>query len=99
MELGRAGQPLSTSLPPLPEGRMVDDQLVNPCHGMAFGADGGCTKVPTQASVPKSARVQSYPLRQSGAFLWIWIGDPEAIDHEPVDMADTTDPGWSFVTG
>lgn len=84
---------------PLPEGRMVDDQLVSPCHGMAFGADGGCTKVPTQASVSKSARVQSYPLRQSGAFLWIWMGDPEAIDHEPVHMAYTTDPGWSVVTG
>ena len=49
--------------------------------------------------IPNSARVQSYPLRQSGAFLWIWMGDPEAIEGDPVDMAYTTNADWSFVNG
>lgn len=84
---------------PLSEGQVVDDQIVCPYHGMQFGADGVCTKVPTQDSIPNSAKVQSYPLRESGAFVWIWMGDPEAIDHDPVDMTYTTDPDWSFVTG
>ena len=84
---------------PLSEGRVIDDKIVCTYHGMEFGADGICTKVPTQDNTPKAARVQSYPLRTSGAFIWIWMGDPELIDHDPVDMAYTTDPNWSFVHG
>lgn len=84
---------------PLSQGTVVNDQLVCPYHGMEFGADGGCTKIPTQDIIPKNARVQSYPLRESGAYLWIWMGDPEAIDHDPVDMSYTTDAGWSVVNG
>jgi vanillate O-demethylase monooxygenase subunit len=84
---------------PLSEGRVIDDKIVCAYHGMEFGADGICTNIPTQDMIPKSARVQSYPLRQSGAFLWIWMGDPEAIEEDPVDMAYTTNTDWSFVNG
>lgn len=84
---------------PLAHGKVINDQLVCPYHGMEFGADGVCTKVPTQNSIPRSAKVQSYPLRESGAFLWIWMGDPDAMDHDPIDMSYTTDPEWSFVHG
>ena len=84
---------------PLSQGKVVDDQLVCPYHGMEFGSDGICTNVPTQDTIPKSAKVQSYPLKEAGAFVWIWMGDPEAIDHDPVDMSYTTDQDWSFVNG
>lgn len=84
---------------PLSQGKIVNDQIVCPYHGMEFGADGVCTKVPTQKTVPGSAKVQSYPLWETGAFVWIWMGDPHAIDHDPVDMAYSTDPEWSFVNG
>lgn len=84
---------------PLSQGKVINDQLVCPYHGMEFGADGICTNVPTQDNIPKSAKVQSYPLREAGAFVWIWMGDPEAIDHDPIDMSYTTDPDWSFVHG
>ena len=84
---------------PLSEGVVRDDQIVCPYHGMEFSADGACTRVPTQAQMPKNARVQSFPVRDSGAFLWIWMGDPEAIDCDPVDMGYTADPNWSVVTG
>lgn len=83
---------------PLSDGRVIDDQLVCPYHGMEFGADGICTKVPTQDTVPAAARVQSYPVRQAGRFLWIWMGDPDRIDHDPVDMDYQTDPDWSTIT-
>ena len=53
----------------------------------------------TQSSVPETARVQSYPMREAGAFVWIWMGDPQAIDHDPVDMDYTIDADWSFVHG
>ena len=68
---------------------------------MRFGTDGGCTLVPTQTKVPANAAVSSYRLRESGAFVWIWMGDPEEIDnHEPpVDLGYTTDADSSVVTG
>ena len=84
---------------PLSEGRVIDDKIVCAYHGMEFGSDGVCTNIPTQDTIPSSACVQSYPLRESGAFVWIWMGDPEAIDHDPIDMGYTVHPEWSFVHG
>ena len=84
---------------PLSQGKVINDKIVCPYHGMEFAADGHCTKVPTQSQIPNRACVRSYPLRESGAFVWIWMGDPDAIDHDPVDMSYTDHPDWSFVTG
>ena len=86
---------------PLSEGRVEGNQIVCPYHGMRYGTDGVCTHVPTQSDIPAGARVRSYPLRESGAFVWIWMGDPEAIERHgpPVDLAYTADPQWSVVLG
>jgi len=85
---------------PLSAGRVIEDRIVCPYHGMEFAADGACVKVPTQDRIPPSSTVRSYPLVESGAFIWIWMGDPDKIENqEPVDLSYTTDPGWSFVTG
>ena len=86
---------------PLSEGRVEGNEIKCPYHGMRFGIDGVCTMVPTQTKVPPGASVASYPLRESGAFVWIWMGDPAEVDnHEPpVDLAYTTDPDWSVVSG
>ncbi len=86
---------------PLSEGRVDGDQIVCPYHGMRFGSDGTCTLVPTQSKIPAGSDIASYPVRESGAFVWIWMGDPAAIDdHEPpVDMGYTTDPDWTAIIG
>ena len=86
---------------PLSKGEVVDDQLVCPYHGLEFAPDGRCSKIPSQDHIPASVRVRSYPVRESGAFIWIWMGDPEDIDkHDPpIDMSYTTDPNWSVVQG
>ena len=39
------------------------------------------------------------PCEEAGAFVWIWMGDPEAIDREPPDVAYQVDKDWSFITG
>ena len=36
---------------PLSRGKVVNDQLVCTYHGMEFGKDGVCTKVPTQDNI------------------------------------------------
>lgn len=84
---------------PLSAGRVIDDRLVCPYHGMEFAADGQCARVPSQTTVPKQARVRSFAVKETGAFLWIWMGDQAAIDCEPVDLTYTDHPEWSFVTG
>ena len=53
---------------PLSQGRVEGGESICPCHGMAYGTDGTCTRIPTQSDIPGGARVRSYPLRESGAF-------------------------------
>ena len=84
---------------PLSEGHVEGDKIICPYHGMQFDTQGNCTKAPTQNMTPSTAQIPSFPVRESGAFVWIWMGDPEAIDCEPVDMSYTTNPNWSFITG
>ena len=40
-------------------------------------------------------------MRESGAFVWIWMGDPEEIENHdpPPDMSYSVDPDWSVVLG
>ena len=68
---------------------------------MAYSSDGTCTRIPTQSDIPGNARVRSYPLREGGAFVWTWMGEPEEIaNHDPpVDLSYTTDPDWSVLIG
>ena len=86
---------------PLSEGRVEGSEIVCAYHGMAYGTDGACTRIPTQSDIPGGARVRSYPLRESGAFVWIWMGEPEEIaNHDPpVDMSYTAAPDWSVLIG
>jgi len=58
-------------------------------HGMEFGTDGICTRIPAQEKIPATARVRSFPLVERDAMLWIWLGaadraDPATIPHYPV---------------
>ena len=86
---------------PLSRGRVEGENIVCPYHGMQFAKDGVCTHIPTQDNIPDSARVKSYPLRESGAFVWIWMGDPVQIDNHapPPDLSYTQDPNWSVALG
>ena len=68
---------------PLSIGRVEGDEIVCGYHGMRFGPDGTCTRVPTQDAVPATARVRSYPLLERGPFLWIWTGDPARAGDAP----------------
>jgi vanillate O-demethylase monooxygenase subunit len=83
---------------PLSRGTLDGDQIVCGYHGFAFEPGGACTWVPGQATVPKSARVRAYPLVESGPFVWIWMGDPEAADPATIpDHRITLDPEWPLI--
>ncbi|MDB5717660.1 MAG: Vanillate O-demethylase oxygenase subunit, partial [Sphingomonas bacterium] len=63
---------------PLSMGRLIDDQLQCPYHGLRFGTDGACVYNPHYDALPRAAKVASYPLLDRYGMLWIWMGDEPA---------------------
>ena len=84
---------------PLSEGYVTGNKIICPYHGMEFDTNGHCTKAPTQTMMPKTAQIPAFTVREAGAFIWIWMGDADAIDHDPPDVSYQTDPDWTFLTG
>jgi vanillate O-demethylase monooxygenase subunit len=85
---------------PLSRGALVDDQVVCAYHGFTYDATGACVRVPSQVHVPYGARVRSYPVREDGPFVWIWLGVAARSQHvEPPELPALRDPGWAVQGG
>jgi phenylpropionate dioxygenase-like ring-hydroxylating dioxygenase large terminal subunit len=82
---------------PLALGRLKDDVIECGYHGVAFGSDGRCVRVPGAEHPQAAMRVRDYPLVERGGLIWIWPGDAERAD--PAKIVDwwLTDPGWVSV--
>ena len=65
---------------PLAEGRVEGDNLVCAYHGITFGPDGRCVRIPSQDFVPTNAGVRTYPIVEIGGLIWIWTGMAEEAD-------------------
>jgi vanillate O-demethylase monooxygenase subunit len=65
---------------PLGESLRVGDAIQCGYHGITFGPDGKCTRVPSQATVPGVYSIPSYPLVERGLWAFIWMGDPDQAD-------------------
>jgi vanillate O-demethylase monooxygenase subunit len=84
----------------LSRGSLVADQVVCPYHGFTYDASGACVRVPSQLHVPYGARVLSYPVREEGPFVWIWLGSPARSKHvEPPALPALTDQAWTVQGG
>lgn len=81
---------------PLSKGRLVGDAVQCGYHGMTFGGDGGCVRVPGQDKIPANAKVRAYPVVERHGVVWIWMGDPALADEAKIfDLPQFTDPGWA----
>lgn len=60
---------------PLSKGHLDGDCVVCGYHGCVYDATGRLIEVPSQDNVPPNISVASYPVRESGPFVWIWLGD------------------------
>ncbi len=81
---------------PLSMGRLKGDAVECGYHGMTFGCDGKCVRVPGQSNLPSSAWVRAYPLHERHGIVWIWMGEAEKADPDLVfDMPEFTDPNWA----
>jgi len=65
---------------PLGESHRIGDTIQCGYHGITFGPDGLCTKVPSQKAVPGVYKIPSYPLVERGLWAFIWMGDPDHAD-------------------
>ncbi len=81
---------------PLSLGRLLDDKVQCGYHGLEFGFDGVCTKVPGQSTIPPEARVRAYPVVEKWRWVWIWMGEAALADEVLVpDYHWNDDPEWT----
>ncbi|GAO54571.1 aromatic ring-hydroxylating dioxygenase subunit alpha [Novosphingobium sp. MD-1] len=67
-------------LAPLSLGRCEGEALRCLYHGLKFEADGRCSEIPGQDTIPATARVRSYPVVDRHSWIWVWLGDPKRAD-------------------
>jgi len=82
---------------PLSMGVIKDDVIRCAYHGFEFGKTGVCHRVPSQSRIDSQLAVRSYPLREIGPYIWIWMGDPAQADESLLpDQFELgiTRPGW-----
>jgi vanillate O-demethylase monooxygenase subunit len=84
----------------LSDGRVEGDVLRSTYTGFAYGPDGRCVDVPTQAQVPYGAGVRAFGVRDDGSFVWVWAGEPGlAALRTPPDTGLLRDPAWTTFGG
>jgi len=85
---------------PLSMGKLVGDRVQCCYHGMEFGADGKCVRVPGQVSIPPRLKARVYPLVERHGWVWAWMGEAEAADPALIhDYHWNEAPGWTPVFG
>lgn len=86
---------------PLSKGNLHGDRVECGYHGLTFDGTGTCVAAPTQPdSIPKRARVQSYPVVDRYRLLWIWMGDADKADPDLIfPIANYEDPSWGLTDG
>lgn len=66
---------------PLAKSRLEGDELVCGYHGARYDSDGKLLRIPCQKNVPDRA-LRSYPLKEMGPMVFIWMGKGEPSDAE-----------------
>lgn len=85
---------------PLSKGKIVENAIECPYHGLRFGTDGQCVHN-YHGPVPKAASVHRYPVMERYGLAWIWMGDAEeAHENRLPDFGPfITDDGFAFARG
>jgi vanillate O-demethylase monooxygenase subunit len=65
---------------PLSRGRLIGDVLQCWYHGLQYNCSGECVSIPSQSTIPKGARVRTFPAVEKYGFVWLWTGDPGKVD-------------------
>jgi vanillate O-demethylase monooxygenase subunit len=85
---------------PLSAGALIGDEVQCGYHGLRFDACGTCVSVPGQERIPSRANVGVRPVVEQGAWIWMWMGDPEQPDRSRLPVTPWfDDEGWAAVDG
>lgn len=87
---------------PLDQGRLEGDTVVCMYHGMAYGPDGACRRVPAddREAVRRMATLRRYPVAERAPLVWVWMGDPDRADEMLVPPTPwLADSAWSHGRG
>ena len=84
---------------PLHMGKIVDDGVQCPYHGLQFSESGTCVANP-HGPVPGAARVRSYPVAERYSAIWAWMGDPAQATPDSITPFEFLSPEhWCVGTG
>jgi vanillate O-demethylase monooxygenase subunit len=75
----------------LSQGKVIGNNIQCGYHGIVYGPDGNCVRIPSQGNLPASCRIRSYPAVEQWQWIWIWMGDPSLAD--PALIPDHHDMG------
>lgn len=86
---------------PLHRGKIVDDAVECPYHGLVFNSAGQCIHNPHgDGQIPARAVLRQYPLEERHGVLWVWMGDPEKADRAAIiDTRFVVSPDYAVITG
>jgi nitrite reductase/ring-hydroxylating ferredoxin subunit len=72
----------------LSDGHVLDGGIQCPFHGIRFGGDGACVRIPWEpddSPLLDTISVVSYPTRELGGYIWSYIGDAERFPPPPLE--------------
>ncbi len=82
-------------------GRNEDAGLRCLYHGWKIDVDGNVLEMPSEpreSCLASKVKHPSYPVRESGGFVWVWMGDPDHVaEFAPPAWAPTPDVRTSIV--
>lgn len=86
---------------PLSMGRLANDQIRCPYHGLVFDKSGACVHNPHgKGQTPSALNVGVYPITERDGIVWIWMGEAtRAAEVSPPDYSFLTNAGWKTIDG
>lgn len=68
-------------------------------HGMKFAADGKCSEIPGQSTIPERACVRVFPVVERDNWVWVWMGEVAKADPALIPFAiGPSDQDWTMKT-
>ena len=80
---------------PLSNGTVIGEAIECGYHGMTFGADGACVRLPGQTSAPPKFGTRAFPIVERWKWVFVWLGDPgKANESQIPNYHWLDDPAW-----
>lgn len=83
----------------LSKGRIMNDHLQCPFHGLEYDASGRVTRIPANGrntTVPDRFSVNSYPTHEAYDFIWIWWGENPPAGLKRPDFFNDIEKDFSY---